>query len=125
MTAMTCTSLPTTFVLVDVDDRRAGERIRQRRVALGLSERALAKESGINRETVKKAEDDTPGVRQTTYAKLESTLNRLEEVMGADTPDLVTSTIDLPDGTRVMFAGPADGVAESVAKYLRQRETAG
>lgn len=86
-----------------------------------MSVRELASRVGINRETVAKAEASTSGVRETTYARLEACLSAIEDETGADTPDLVTSTIELPDGTKVMFAGPADGVAEAAARYVRER----
>lgn len=104
-------------------EQTAGERIAARRTALGMSVRQLALRAKVDRETATKAESNAPGVRATTFARLEATLDALEEETGIDTPDLVTSTIELPDGTRIMFAGPADGVAEAAAKYLAERRS--
>lgn len=108
------------FVCVS-EHKTAGERIEARRLAIGMSVRQLAKRASVDRDTAAKAEANEQGVRTTTYAKLEAALDVLEEELGMDTPDIVTSTIEMPDGTRVMFVGKADGVAEAAAKYIRER----
>ena len=95
-----------------------GARIKARRSQLGLSVRELAARSGVNRETVTRVEAGEDRVRESSFGPLERTLDDLEQQTGMDTADIVTSTIELPDGTKITFSGAADGVVEAVQKYL-------
>lgn len=121
---MTTAQVGPRFVLVETSDDSPGKRIQARRIALGASVRQLAVAAGIDRGTLTDVEADLPTVRAATRGRVEATLSRMEEEAGMDTADMVTSTIRLPDGTTVMFAGTADGVAEAASKYLAERDGA-
>lgn len=105
--------------LLFVTEGEIGPELRRRRESLGLSVRQLASLAQVDRGRLSALESSDPAVRASTIGAVRSTLDRLEHEMGqTDTPDLVTNTIELPDGTKVTFVGPADGVAEAAAKFL-------
>lgn len=104
--------------LLFVTEGEIGPELRQRREALGLSVRQLASLAQVDRGRLAALESGDPAVRASTIGAVRSTLERLEHEMGEDTPDLVTNTIELPDGTKVTFVGSADGVAEAASKFL-------
>ena len=106
-----------------VTDGDIGRDIRMRREALGLSVRELALKATVDRATLTKLEAGDPTVRASTIGAVRTCLDRLEQEVGQDTPDLVTNTIELPDGTKVTFAGPADGVAEAASRFLSNRRS--
>lgn len=116
---MTIQQVAPRFLLVSADDRTPGEQVEARRKRLGMSKTQLAQEARVHRNSIAAIEAGTGG--RDKLMVVEATLDRLEEEVGVDTPDLVTNTITLPDGTRVVFAGTADGVAEAAAKFLRDR----
>lgn len=108
---------------VRVRDETRGQALKRRRLALGYTSlRRFADKVGIGRDTISDAEADAPKVRDSTYDALEAALERLEREFGMSDPDLITSTVELPDHVRVTFSGtdPA-GVAEAVEKFLRSR----
>jgi transcriptional regulator with XRE-family HTH domain len=106
---------------VDDDNGVIGKSIKDRREALGISLRELAKLTPVDRGRLSLLEKGDPAIGPTFIGAVTSTLERLELLVGQDTPDVVTSTIDLPDGTKVTFSGPADGVAEAATRFLAGR----
>lgn len=116
---MTAQQLTPRFLLVSADERTSGQRVRDRRLRLGMSGSELARQARVHRNTVAAIEEDIGG--RDKLLAVEATLDRIEEESGIDTPDLVTNTITLPDGTRVVFAGTAEGVADAAARFLRER----
>lgn len=108
----------TTVVYVASGD--VGHHLKQRRLQLGLSLSELSRLSKVDRGVIAKLEAGGSTVRETTIGAVSAALDRMEHETGQDTPDIVTSTIELPDGTRITFSGPADGVAEAAARYVRE-----
>lgn len=106
-----------------VTDELAGARIKSRRLALGLSLRAMAEESGVHRTTLTRIESGAPGVEEHSMSRVLATLDRLEHRYGLDDPSHTVSVIELPDGSRVTFTGSPDGVAEAAARFLASRDT--
>lgn len=104
--------------LLFVTEGEIGPELKRRREALGLSVRQLASLAKVDRGRLGALERGEPGVRPSTIGAVRSALERLEQELGQDSPDLVTNTIELPDGTKVTFVGPADGVAEAAAHFL-------
>lgn len=78
-----------------------GERVRSRRTAIGMSVSALAKEAGVDRGSLTALEAGQ-GVRDTTVAAVEKTLDALEREMGMDVPSVVatpTAPAEVPEAT--------------------------
>jgi transcriptional regulator with XRE-family HTH domain len=104
----------------------AGEQIRTRRERLGMSVRALATESGVDRSRIAAAESGH-SVRPATLGAIEAALDRLEDEMSGpyDSKDRSTSTVTLPSGERVTFEGPSsDVVIDLVEKFLARQRNA-
>ena len=68
---------------------QTGAQVRQRRVAIGMSVSALAKEAGVDRGSVTALEAGR-SVRDTTEAQIDKTLTDLEHELGIDVPSVVT-----------------------------------
>lgn len=103
----------------DVD----GESIRQRRVALGLTARELAERAGVDRSRVAAVESGG-NVRASTLGALDAALTRIEQELSGpydQDADQITSTLELPDGTRVTFAGSAETVVDAVRRFQASR----
>lgn len=116
---MTVTVAAPRLLLVEAHEGTPGQQVQSRRKALGMSAAELARQARVHRNTVTAIEKDDGG--RDKLAAVQATLGRLEEEVGMDTPDIVTNRITLPDGTQVVFAGSADGVAEAAARFLSQR----
>jgi len=111
--------------VLHVNQSELGREIKARREALGLTGRQFATLAHVDRGRLAKFEkgEGKSNARPSWVGGVLATLARLEEEIGGDTPDLITNTIELPDGTRVTFAGPADGVAEAATRFLASRDT--
>lgn len=99
-----------------------GAAIRARRMALGLTAKALAAEAGVDRSRVTAVEDGD-AVRSSTLGAIDAALARLEEAMSGPydaATGHITQTIELPDGTKVTIAGPMDNVVEAAERFLRR-----
>lgn len=85
---------------------------------LGVSSRELAKEVGLDRQTVARAREGH--ARPATFGLIEAWLDDLEHEAGMDLPSLqeMVSIVTLPDGTIVKFQGSPDGVAEAAEAFL-------
>ena len=103
-----------------------GSRIRQRRLANGLSVNQLHKESGVSREAIAAAEDDEAS--DLTYSKLEKWLDNFDQETGSETPPadtaprVVTFTVSGNFGVDVVVSGPVDNIDElrqTVEKLMR------
>jgi len=98
-------------------------RLMQRMDRLGISARDLAKYAGVDRASVASARNGS--ARPATFGQLEAALDRLEHETGVDLVaaggPATTSTLTMPDGTRVTFEGDPAGVAVAVATFLAQR----
>lgn len=112
---------PTLSSVGTKDEERAD--IKARRERLGMSQRALEKESGINRATIASAERGG-NVNSSSVRSIQAALDRIErEISGPyDTAEQVTNTMELPDGTRVTFVGSPSNVAEAAARFLAQHK---
>jgi transcriptional regulator with XRE-family HTH domain len=105
------------------------ERVRARRVRLGIPQAELAREARVSRTTLRAIEGGE-GFQRSTLAKIERTLDELEHEAGLDVPprrdeeDLLTIEVQLPDGrlARVITKGtaPPERVADQVAAILRK-----
>jgi hypothetical protein len=60
------------------DDSDRGAEIRRRFDALGISEREWHTKTGIDRKTLHRAIENQPATRSSTYAAIESNLDKLE-----------------------------------------------
>lgn len=126
MSAMTLEEVG--YRLPSVIDAKGGAALRARRERLGMSARALEKEAHVNRATIAAAEAGE-SVRPSSLRMIEAALARLEDEMSGpyDRKGEATSTVELPSGERVTFAGPSDDVViDLVEKFLaRQRKNSG
>lgn len=104
-----------------VTEEMTGQSVKRRRLALGLSVRQMADESGMSRATVAKIEADDETVEDYTRARLGAALDRLEHRYGVEDPEQVTTRLELPDGTVAFFTGSPANVAETLSEFLRRR----
>lgn len=74
-----------------------GRRVRERRNRLGMSQKELADEAGVNRDTVGAIEAGK-GFRQRKLVAIETVLERLEEEMGIHAPPLQHSHLPAATG---------------------------
>lgn len=121
MTVATLEQSPLSVPFVGNTD--LGQRLRTRRMALGLSVTALAKAAGVDRSRVSAAESGA-AIRSSTLGALEAALDQAEKFQaakGGGQSD-VTSVLELPDGTRVTFIGPAENVVEAAQRFLKRRK---
>lgn len=109
---MSITPLTATFAVVNEDDRAsAGQRIRERREALGLNVADLAERTGLHRTTHYRIEEGAG--KTSTLRQVERCLDELEHEMGMDQPSVVGQVrpIGDPEAGLVTFdvKGPASG----------------
>lgn len=105
-----------------VGDPELGQRIRTRRMALGMSVTALAKLAGVDRSRVSAAESGA-SVRSSTLGAIEAALSQAEaNAASGKGTDGATSILELPDGTKVTFIGSADDVADAARRFLSRRK---
>lgn len=123
-TALAATLAP----MGDADEETRGQAILRRMRRIGMTNTSLAKEArGMDRTTVSRAIRDDPTVTDTTYERLEGTLDRIEHELGYGGPDAVMSTgaglVEFEvDGDHVIVKGPVadvDALAALVAKLIR------
>lgn len=118
---MSAMALPVTF---DPVGAGRADRIRERRVRLGISVKALALRAGVDRGTLAALEAGDERVRDSTYGTVERALDSLEQEMGVDPSgvgDLVEFRVSGDFGVDVVVKGPVRDMAameESVARLL-------
>lgn len=114
-------------------DGERGQRIQERLDALGISDREFHEETGIDRKTLRRAVVGEDRVRVSTYAAIESALDKLEaRVMGTPivasddpTSDLVEFVVEGNFGVRAIVKGPIrdmDALQTAVAKLVRDMQ---
>lgn len=110
-----------------------GQAIKRRMVKIGMTPTTLGREAGVDRGTVKRAIDDLPTVRDTTYTALELALDAVEELTGENGPDnprvaqrhhlvparIVELEATTTEGVRFAVKGPVDDAAALEAMILR------
>lgn len=105
-------------------------RLRMRMDRLGINDSELARESGVNRDTIA-AIKRGQGFRRSSLTKLETALSHLEEEAGLDAPppptsgEVVEFTLDFPDGSRATFAVRGPDAEERVARLLARLRNQG
>jgi transcriptional regulator with XRE-family HTH domain len=125
--------MPTRFGAVDEE---TGARIKERRVRLGMSVKALATHAGVDRGRLAEIEDGATNVRPSTIGAIDSALSSLEEEMGMrDRPtgattrigdpadDLIEFTIEGNFGVRAVVKGPVrdlDALQAAVGRLVRE-----
>lgn len=99
---------------VDVmtDAASAGDSIRRRRHALGMTVKALAEQAGVDRGRLAAIEDGA-SARGSTIGAIEATLSRLEEEMGGPYEEppssgLVEFDVSGEGGFHIVVKGPVD-----------------
>lgn len=102
-----------------VAEETTGERVRRRRMTLGLSLRQLAAEAGVDRVRISKMEKDEP-VSELVAGRVLATLDRLDRFHGVDNPDEVVNVIevDLADGRTVRATFPAGPIPENMDEVV-------
>lgn len=105
-----------------VVEETPGGRAKRRRETLGLSLRQAAEVTNVGRATIAKLENDDPSVDEVSHMRLASAYDRLERRYGLEEPTKIVNVLELPDGTRVVFEGSPEGVAEAAARFLAERE---
>jgi len=97
------------------------DRLRARMDRLGISDSELARESGVNRDTIA-AIKRGQGFRRSSLTKLEAKLSELEEEAGIGTPagptEVVEFVYEFPDGSKATFAVRGPGAEDKVARLL-------
>lgn len=122
------TDQPPTIYAVTIQG--AGERIRARRTALGMTVKALAEKAGVDRGRLAAIEDGA-GARGSTIGAIETALSRLEEEMSGpyDEPasgGMVTFRMSGNFGVDVVVQGPVENLDEleaSVERLIRKMRT--
>jgi transcriptional regulator with XRE-family HTH domain len=104
------------------------ERLRLRMDRLGISDSELARESGVNRDTIA-AIKRGQGFRRSSLAKLEAKLSELETEAGIGAPpppdEVVEVTLDFPDGSRATFVLRGPDAEERMLRLVRRMRTNG
>lgn len=107
-----------------------GAAIRQRFDALGISEREWHARTGIDRKTLIRAMENGPNVRASTYAAIESNLDKLEarvdgrptvQPVGDPADDLMEVVVEGNFGVRAVVKGPVrdkDALQEFVRNLI-------
>lgn len=101
-----------------------GQVVQRRRLALGMSVRALAAEAGVDRGTISDLEEGAGRARAATVAAILATLDRLDEAMSPEptlaSGERVTFDVHGPDG-QVAFtvSGPVSSLPDLEASILR------
>lgn len=117
------------LALSDMDDD-IGQRLRDRRLRMGISVRHLAEEAEVDRGRLAKLEAGSPTVRDTTIGKVEAALTRLEHEMGMD-PEagngdaMVEFRVSGNLGVDVVVKGPVkdlQALEASVARIVAQMQ---
>lgn len=111
-------------------NERSGEEIKARRVALGMTVSALAREAKVDRTHLSEFEEGKRHPRDNWIGAVDSALSRIEEETGMDVPsrrdnddDLVEFTIEGNFGVRAVVKGPVRDMAElkaAVADLIRE-----
>jgi transcriptional regulator with XRE-family HTH domain len=104
-----------------VSEETTGEQVERRLARLGINQEEFAKLAGVHVRTLRKIRNDVP-VEDMPRAKVLRTLDRLEVEYGIDQPEKIVNVVELPDGSRVVFEGSPEGVAEAAARFLRERK---
>lgn len=110
----------------------AGEAIRKRRTALGVTVKALAEKAGVDRGRLAAIEDGATA-RASTIGAIEAALARLEQEMSGpyDEPDsggMVTFRMSGDFGVDVVVQGPVENLAElesSVERLIQRMRSRG
>lgn len=123
-------------LLTVVDEETRGQRIRRRRLALGIkSYEEFAEATGMSRGAVTRAEKDDPTVSETTYERLEIWLTNFEHETGSDASTVsvdasrtVRFSLAGNFGVEVVVEGPVEDMAEmreQVSKLVADMERRG
>ena len=119
-----------------VTDSERGQRIQQRLDALRMTARQFHEQTGISRDTLRKAIAGDPSVRANTYEQIETKLDGFEkqaegfEGLKGRKPedDLIEFELSGNFGVRVVVKGPLRDQAaleESVARLIREMRADG
>lgn len=111
-------------------DGETAQRVKSRRMALGMSVKKLAESAGIDRGTLTALESADPRTRESTVGAVEAALSRLEHEMGMDLPplteaDLVEFRVSGNFGVDVVVKGPlrdAEQLEASVARLVERMQ---
>lgn len=100
------------------------ERLRARRERLGMSQAELAREAGINRDTVAAIERGQ-GFRRSSLTKLEKALDAVEEEVGIDVPprpkeSLVEFEVRIAGEPEITVIARGEGAQDEIVKLLRR-----
>lgn len=101
------------------------EQVRARRERLGMSQRDLAIEANVNRDTVAAIERGQ-GYRGSSLAKLKAALDRLEEEAGINAPpptaeqEAVEFEIHIEGEPSVTVIARGPGAGQEIEKLLRR-----
>lgn len=106
------------------DETGVGARLQERRMALGLTRKALADKAGVDRGRLSLIEKGA-SFHDATVGAIERTLTQLEEEMGGpyDRHGQVTFRMAGNFGVDVVVQGPVENLSEleaSVARLLRE-----
>ena len=119
-----------------VTDSERGQRIQQRLDALRMTARQFHEQTGVSRDTLRKAIAGGSSVRPNTYDLIESKLDQFErqaegfEGLKGQRPedDLIEFELSGNFGVRVVVKGPIRDQAaleESVARLIREMRSEG
>lgn len=97
----------------ETDQVRAG--LMDRRVKLGVDRRSLAARAGVDRGTLKKAEETTDDVSPATIGAIDAALTALEEELGMDVELEVSAYIEVGE-MKIRLRGTPEEVAATVRK---------
>jgi len=127
-------AIPDTAESAPVTDDDRGAQIQQRLDELGISDREFHEVTGIDRKTLRRAVDGQERVRPSTYAAIESALDKIEQrvagapqqrPIGDPAQDLVEFTIEGNFGIRAVVKGPVrdmDALQAAVSKLVRDMQ---
>ena len=118
---------------LDLVDEGMGDRVRARRVALGISAKALAMRAGVDRGRLAALEAGDPSVTERTVGAIDRALGALEREMGIEPDDKLADVIEFRVagnfGVDVVVKGPVrdmaaieDSVARLITKMQAQKD---
>lgn len=109
-----------------------GRRIEEAYTALGMSQREFQHETGIDRDTLKRAVEGDEKVRETTLKRIEAQLQRLDEEMSGERDGMATDLAEIHyvigGGREIIVRGPVPDLPEleaSVARLIEKLDSRG
>lgn len=107
-----------------------GRRIEEAYTALGMSQREFQHETGVDRDTLKRAIEGDEKMRESTLKRIEAHLQRLDEEMSSERDVIPSEVVEIhyviSGGNEIIVRGPASELPEleeSVARLAQKLDS--